>query len=590
MMAVVAVTAFIWETAFHVITAILMVYVAGWTMQLTIGCMVGAWKMRQATRRDWHTMLLKLQQELGPHESDVAHIVILPNYNEDEKMMKQTLENIARSPMASDNIRVVLAMEAREGKKGQLKAERLIEETKHLFADICAAYHPKNLPGEVAGKSSNTQWGYRQALRIYAPLLNKLDASRIFLTVGDADTLWHPQFFSAMAYQGLTMSHEERAWTVWQPPVLLLRNLWSVPGPTRVSAYGTFMFELSGLAFQTFGSHLAYSAYSLTLALASHPDVSGWDTDVIAEDHHMYCKCYFASIWEQVRDQGEYDMGGAEPGVSSKVRLSPVFLPAISYLVESSDGWFASCFARFQQARRHSQGVAELSYVLLQYAQLILHVGFLQLPFRTHWNINAIAWKMITVHLINTVQAFSLVVTTAVVVCRLAYNVLQNGGGSVSMLLSEVISMNPHGVLAFFLGAQSAEGTDKSALMATLSCVPVLGIAVTITMFVVIKDLMEGKYTQVAAVADSQDGTTTQVPADADSKKLVDCGGAGCVGTDGKLGAWQSFILVGFINIDMWTLAEQTIVVFGLIPEVMAAWSLMWHGHRFEYIVAAKPV
>merc|ERR1719387_2572398 len=98
-------------------------------------------------------------------------------------------------------------------------------------------------------------------------------------------------------------------------------------------------------------------------------------------------------------------MGPLEP----KVQLRPVYLPAISYLVESSDGWLASVHARFQQARRHSQGIAELSYVLLQYYHLLQETGFWRLPLQTHAKILGIASKMGTVHIVNQVQAMALV-------------------------------------------------------------------------------------------------------------------------------------------------------------------------------------
>merc|ERR1719507_2965222 len=143
-------------------------------------------------------------------------------------------------------------MEAREGQAGREKAERLIALCQRNFADIFATYHPANIAGEVVGKSSNTQWAYREALRQYGPILLGCDLTRVFITVGDADTQWHPQHLSAMTYQGLTMSSEKRAWTIWQPPILLMRNFWSVPAVTRASACATLIFELASLANQAF--------------------------------------------------------------------------------------------------------------------------------------------------------------------------------------------------------------------------------------------------------------------------------------------------------------------------------------------------
>jgi hypothetical protein len=150
-------------------------------------------------------------------------------------MLKETLENLGRSAMAQSRVRVVLGMELREGPNVKAKAERLIAETKHLFADISAAFHPADLAGEVPGKSSNEQFAYRKVLHDYGcELKRSFDPSRVFVTVIDADTLIHPQYFSSLAYQALTMSREARMWRMWQPPVLLLRNFFSVPGVVRL--------------------------------------------------------------------------------------------------------------------------------------------------------------------------------------------------------------------------------------------------------------------------------------------------------------------------------------------------------------------
>jgi hypothetical protein len=47
-----------------------------------------------------------------------------------------------------------------------------------------------------------------------------------------------------------------------------------------------------------------------------------------------------------------------------KLQIKPVWNPVTSYLAEDSAGSLASIYARFQQARRHAQGIAELSYAM----------------------------------------------------------------------------------------------------------------------------------------------------------------------------------------------------------------------------------
>merc|ERR1719401_842424 len=387
-------------------------------MNMSIFSVVGAWRMRRDSRKDWHAEFDELSEQ-DPACTDAAHFVILPSYKEDETMLKETLENLARSPMAKSRLRVLLGMELREGPDVREKAERIIAATSHLFAGISATFHPPNLPGEVPGKSSNVQWAFHKVLQEYdSELRRSFDPSRVLLTVMDADTILHPQYFSNLSYQAMTMSREARVWKMWQSPVLLLRNIFSVPGVTRVSGLGTVLFELAGLANQYFGSHITFSSYSMTLALASHKAVGGWDPDVIGEDHHMFVKCYFAPLWEAALMPTPAHL--PPRAIEPKVKLEPIYLPALCYMAESpSQQYWSSIADRFQQARRHSQGVAELSYGLLQYIRLCMHVGFFQLPFVTHRGIFCILWKMFTVHITNAVQAASVVIGEFMIVVGL---------------------------------------------------------------------------------------------------------------------------------------------------------------------------
>lgn len=564
--------------AFYTITALLMAFSMVYTSNLSLGCIIGAGRMRRDCNKDWQSLLSGFQKGCPDGSADVMHIVILPNYQEDEAMMLETLENLGRAPLARGCMHVVLAMEDREGPSGRLKAERLISQASHLFAGLIATYHPKDIPGELAGKSSNCQWAYSEALRSFALDIAKLPASRVFLTVGDADTLWHPQFFSAMSYQALQLPAHEREWSFWQPPVLLMRNLFSVPQLTRISGYGTILFELAGLVNTWLSNHFCYSAYSLTLAMAAHPMVGGWDTDVIAEDHHMFCKCYFAALWEQV--ENKQNMCGAEKhtdAVKPKVQIRPVYLPAISYLVEDDKGWWSSCFARFQQARRHSQGIAELSYVGLQHAKLFLSAGSSGLPMRTHAAVVGIASKMFTVHVINQVQAFSLIVAGAVLARSLVPWVMSGGLGQMMEADFDVMSQSAFGFLHSRLvriafGAMMTPGF-------LLTC---------FTTFWVVRDVLEGHYTQVVGVTSGKNckeqfACTSVAPA-IQGAALAKNGSQTT-----RLSLWRQIRLCALITSDYISNAEMTLVAYGLVPVSLAAWSLMRSGPRFEYVVAAKP-
>mmetsp|Transcript_23459 Transcript_23459/g.54703 ORF Transcript_23459/g.54703 Transcript_23459/m.54703 type:complete len:759 (+) Transcript_23459:62-2338(+) len=558
--------------AYFCLTAGLTIYVSIWTLHMSIFSAVGAFRMRRDAQIDWHSKLQGLQEE-DPERLRVMHIVIIPNYKEDEDMLVETLENISRSPIAQDCIRVVLGMEAREAGARE-KAERLIKvaQDNGWFSDIFAAFHPKGLPGELAGKSSNTQWAYREATAKYAKELQTWNPTKVFLSVGDADTLWHPQYFDALSYQGLTMPPEKAEWSIWQPPMLLFRNLFAVPGFTRLSGLGTLLFELSGLAGG--GMHFCFSSYSMTYALASHKKIAGWDPDVVAEDHHMFCKCFFASLWEaaQVREFGPQGRR-----IEPKVSLRAVYLPAEGYLVESSNGYFESCYARFVQARRHAQGMAELGYALLQYLRLLRSVGGRAFSLVCHFKIWGIFLKMITVHIVNTVQAFALVLAAVVIGIQLISALSQTD------LLSTLLDDVPKPPLPGVNGEASAQGVltvTKWIVVAMFGPVPPVAILSASTMFMVVRDVVEGNYTtrpsnaQLFGGGDEETCVAARPAAEAPKTRLT---------------CWQSFKLAAWMQHDMMFLAEPTVMLYGMLPAMLAAWSLLRQGTQFEYIVAAKP-
>ena len=63
----------------------------------------------------------------------------------------------------------------------------------------------------IAGKSSYTQRAFRRLRKKYGVELQQGDLSNVFTTVGDADTLWHLQFFNAVTLKSHRLIEEERS-------------------------------------------------------------------------------------------------------------------------------------------------------------------------------------------------------------------------------------------------------------------------------------------------------------------------------------------------------------------------------------------
>jgi hypothetical protein len=287
----------------------------------------------------------------------------------------------------------------------------------------------------------------------------------------------------------------------------------------------------------------------------------------------MFCKCYFASIWDAIEANRATSKGAGKAIVDivPQVQLRPVFLPAISYLVESNDGWLASVFARFQQARRHSQGIAELSYVLLQYVHLINEVGIFGLPAQTHAKVLGIASKMGTVHIVNQVQALALVIATLLLIPG-GISWIWSGG------LSAVIQVGAStGYVSALSAAVGGLGGLLKYLLAIFGPIPPMGILMTSTTTLVVMDVLEGRLTQTPQKSQGMKAEVTT----SDSSAAKDRSSKSLVMDRLKL-FWQ-------IQNDYFSMAHFTLIAYGLVPVSMAAWSLLRKGHRFEYIVAAKP-
>lgn len=305
--------------------------------------------------------------------SNVSHMIVFPNYKEDLDMLDETLKSLSEAKGA-ESFRVVMGMEARE--EEAIEKSKRLEKYKDSFKWLLFTFHPKDLTeihldgtvdDEVPGKASNLKWAVTQGKQKYAEE-KKLDNAKteiVILTVADADCIFHPSYFNNIS-RGVAelemQGNGQHLWTAWQPPQLPFRNLNDSPLSSRVWGYIASVFEAGGVTSLAYGGHhMLFSSYSLPLQLAI--EAEAWDGDVIAEDHHCFLKCFFYSIY-RCRDDKK---------VQPLMQVRPVNLPVKSTSVVSSEGYWDSTVARWQQAKRHAQGVAEASYACFATWELLRH-------------------------------------------------------------------------------------------------------------------------------------------------------------------------------------------------------------------------
>lgn len=327
------------EHLFRIGTA-LAVYSALRFLIAAAASLVGLGRIHAAQSVHWHNAYLRHPAPGRLAWEQVQHLVILPNYCEPLPILTATLERLASSEQAA-RMMIVLAMEEREA-GATAKAEQLCTDFAGRFQSIGYSLHPAGLPGEIACKSSNQTWAVRWAVHHCLDVHHQAQMDHVVVTTMDADTLWHPAYFTALAYYFAV--DPQRHHCFWQAPIRYHANVWDVhPFVRLINAYSS-AFELAylaGIGWQP----LPISSYSLSLRLLH--DCGYWDGDAIADDWHMYIKAYFAR--------------------HSRLKVRPIFLPFLAYSTTGTTLW-TTFKRRYEQTLRHAWGSKEIGYTAEQIA------------------------------------------------------------------------------------------------------------------------------------------------------------------------------------------------------------------------------
>jgi hypothetical protein len=264
----------------------------------------------------------------------VRHVIIIPNYKEDWNILCETLETLANHGVAKSSYKVIMAME--EGEENhEIKAKKLISVFGNRFFSMRYSAHPRNIPGEAAGKSSNIAWA---ALDYANNMSTDEDALYDLITVMDADTHLSEKYFDCLVYRYCSATYEDKRKMLFAPTIIFDRNSNDVPLLVRLCdlcwSIGLFSIFQMPVKFPC-------SVYSVSRLLAHR--VKYWDAgpEAIGEDMHMALKCWTYSQME--------------------LSFIPIYIPASSSNVQG-DTYLQSLWARFEQSKRHLWGALDFGY------------------------------------------------------------------------------------------------------------------------------------------------------------------------------------------------------------------------------------
>ncbi|KAJ8655307.1 hypothetical protein O0I10_008996 [Lichtheimia ornata] len=283
---------------------------------------------------------IDVEEKLYHDDNDTSsyiHAFIIPNYCEPEGLLCDTINRLASHRHAQTHYVIILAMEASEAGY-EIKGQRLQERFEGRFLQFIVTGHPADIPGESRGKGSNVAYAARHGS---LELSERIDRRRVIFTVTDADSAI-PELYVCEVEKELNRVDDPYN-VLLAPPIFFSRNCFEVPAAVRVADITWSAMVMSNLG-NARGLAFPCSTYSVSLALAER--VGFWDTDAdaVGEDMHMFLKCFFKT--------------------DGQARTIPIHVPINLTNVQTDSGYVANMNARFVQAKRHYNGVADVAYTL----------------------------------------------------------------------------------------------------------------------------------------------------------------------------------------------------------------------------------
>lgn len=238
-------------------------------------------KMRKDLRVDW---LAKLRNWESGVEGlgRLYHLIILPFYKEPFEVLDETCKSLAETNYPKEKFIIVLAAEERAGREAQETAARIQEKYGRIFHKFLITVHPKNVPGELAGKGSNETWAGRKAKDLIDDL--RIPYENIIVSVFDGDTQVYSDYFGCLTYHFLKAEKPYRS--SFQPIPIFNNNIWDTPALSRVVATSCTFWQMMQQErperLATFSSH--------AMSFKAIVEMDFWNVKNISEDSRIFWK------------------------------------------------------------------------------------------------------------------------------------------------------------------------------------------------------------------------------------------------------------------------------------------------------------
>lgn len=287
-------------------------------------------RLRHNRDLNWATMLENVKSE------HVYHLILLPFYKEDLSVIEKGLESIKNSRYNKKKFLVVLATEERAGADALEKAKIAQTNFASEFGAFLITTHPKDIPGEMAGKGSNIAYAIEEA-RIKILDAQNIRYEDVIVSAFDIDTVVYHDYFACVTWHFLTSERPYR--TSFQPVPMYNNNIWDAPALSRVVATsGTFWQMIQQERPEKIATFSSHSVPFKTLY-----EIGYWQKNMVSEDSRIFWNAFLAY-------DGDYAVTPLSYPISLDANLAPSFWQTLINI--------------YKQQRRWGWGVENVPYIL----------------------------------------------------------------------------------------------------------------------------------------------------------------------------------------------------------------------------------
>lgn len=295
------------------------------------------WKrMRRYLKLDWQERLTNLKHD------HIWQMALLPFYKENYDVVSATLDSLFSAKWPKNKMAIVLAYEERAGEEAEKISQKAQENYKNKFAHFLIVRHPKDLPGEMAGKGSNLAFAIEEARKkiLDAPPGGgqAIKYENVLVSAFDIDTRPYEQYFLCLTWHFLTCENPYHS--SFQPIPIYNNNIWDAPAVARVVATsGTFWQMIQQERperLATFSSH--------SISFKALYEIGYWQKNIVSEDSRIF--------WNAMMFyNGNYQVVPISYPVSMDANLAPTLWQTAKNV--------------YKQQRRWGWGAAENSAYIL---------------------------------------------------------------------------------------------------------------------------------------------------------------------------------------------------------------------------------